>query len=156
VAETLPWHCCGNGETQNVETIMLKRTAILLLAGSLGLYGTQSLAEDTKEDAKIVPLMSKPLGFEGKEGLAIKVEYAPGASTPVHRHDAHVFVYMLQGEAVFQVKGGEPVTLRPGEMFYELPTDIHLVSKNASDTEPAKFLVFFVKDQDKPPVIIAE
>jgi quercetin dioxygenase-like cupin family protein len=131
---------------------MLKPAVIFLFAASLALHSTQSLAEDTK----IVPLMSKPLGLEGKEGLAITVEYPPGASTPVHRHDAHVFVYMLQGEVVFQVEGGEPVTLRPGEMFYELPTDIHLVSKNASDTAPAKFLVFFVKDQDKPPVILVE
>jgi quercetin dioxygenase-like cupin family protein len=131
---------------------MLKPAVILLFAALLALHSTQSLAEDTK----IVPLMSKPLGLEGKESLAITVEYPPGASTPVHRHDAHVFVYMLQGEVVFQVEGGEPVTLRPGEMFYELPTDIHLVSKNASDTAPAKFLVFFVKDQDKPPVILVE
>ncbi len=128
---------------------MLKPAVILLFAASLALHGTQSAAEDTK----IVPLMSKPLGFEGKEGLVITVEYPPGASTPVHRHDAHVFVYVLEGEVVFQVEGGEPVTLRLGEMFYELPTDIHLVSKNASDSAPAKFLVFFVKDQDKPPVI---
>ena len=101
-------------------------------------------------------MMSKPLGIDGKEGLVVTVEYPPGASTPLHRHDAHLFVYMLEGAATFQVEGGELTTLSPGEMFYEQPTDIHTVSKNASDTEPAKFLVFFVKDQEKPPVIPVE
>lgn len=114
------------------------------------------LAPALADDGVVTPLMSKPLGIDGKEGLVVTVEYPPGASTPLHRHDAHLFVYMLEGAATFQVEGGELTTLSPGEMFYEQPTDIHTVSKNASDTEPAKFLVFFVKDQEKPPVIPVE
>jgi quercetin dioxygenase-like cupin family protein len=131
---------------------MTKRAAIILAAGFLALHAAQTHAQDTE----IVPLMAKPLGFEGKEGLAITVEYAPGASTPVHKHDAHVFVYVLEGAVTMQVEGGQAVTLGPGEMFYESPRDVHAVSKNASDTEAAKFLVFFVKDQDAPPVIMVE
>lgn len=131
---------------------MMKRAALVLMAAVLAMPAAQSHAEDTK----IVPLMAKPLGFEGKEGLAITVEYAPGASTPVHKHDAHVFVYVLEGAVTMQVEGGQAVTLGPGEMFYESPADVHAVSKNASDTEPARFLVFFVKDQETPPVIMVE
>ena len=68
-----------------------------------------------------------------------------------HRHDAQVFVYVVQGSIVMQVEGGETVTLGPGQTFYESPTDIHSVSKNASDSQPAKFLVVFVKDKGAPP-----
>jgi len=86
----------------------------------------------------------------------VVVDYAPGAVDPVHRHDAHVFVYVLEGEIIMQVKGGKEVRLKPGETFYEDPDDIHVVGKNASDTEPAKFLVFFVKDEGAPPLTPVE
>lgn len=128
-------------------------TAAAILTGLTFAMAPPTSAE---EDTVVTPLMSKPLGMDGKEGLVITVDYAPGASTPIHRHDAHLFVYMLEGSAIFQVEGGEPATLQPGDMFYEQPTDIHTVSKNASDTEPAKFLVFFVKDEGKAPVLPAE
>jgi quercetin dioxygenase-like cupin family protein len=104
--------------------------------------------------AKVVPLMAKDLaGIDGKEGVMLTVEYAPGASSKQHRHNAHTFVYVLEGSVVMQVDGGEPVTLGPGQTFYESPTDIHAVARNASDIRPAKFLVFFVKDKDAPAVM---
>lgn len=78
------------------------------------------------------------------------IEYPPGGSSPPHRHDAQVFVYVLQGRVVMQVRGGPRMTLGPGQMFYENPSDIHVVSANASKTEPAKFLAFVIKDKDKP------
>ena len=68
------------------------------------------------------------------------VEYAPGGADPIHRHGAHAFVYVLESSVVMQVKGAEPVTLHPGQTFYEGPNDVHLVGRNASKTEPAKFL----------------
>ena len=106
--------------------------------------------------AKVVPLMAKDLaGIDGKEGVMLTVEYAPGASSKQHRHNAHTFVYVLEGSVVMQVEGGEPVTLGPGQTFYESPTDIHAVARNASDTRPAKFLVFFVKDKGAPAVVPA-
>ena len=82
----------------------------------------------------------------------LTVEYAPGASSGKHRHNAHTFVYVLEGAIVMQSQG-EAVTLGPGQTFYESPEDIHSVSKNASDSHPAKFLVFFVKEKAAPPVV---
>jgi len=109
------------------------------------------------EDAKVTPLMTKDLtGIAGKEASMLTVEYAPGASSAVHRHNAHTFVYVLEGSVVMQVKGGKKVTLGPGQTFYESPEDIHTVSKNASSTKPAKFLVFFVKDKGAPGTVPAQ
>ena len=85
----------------------------------------------------------------------VTVEYPPGGSSLPHRHNAHTFVYVLEGSVVMQVQGAAPVTLGPGETFYESPTDVHAVSRNASDTKPAKFLVLFVKDKGNPPVLPA-
>jgi quercetin dioxygenase-like cupin family protein len=106
------------------------------------------------QEAKVTPLMSQELGeFAGKEGLMITVEYAPGGSDPVHRHDAHAFVYVLEGSIVMQVKGGEEVTLTPGQAFYESPNDVHIVGRNASSTKPAKFVVFLVKNKGAPVLV---
>ena len=80
----------------------------------------------------------------------LTVEYAPGQASASHRHNASTFVYVLEGSVVMQVKGGKPMTLGPGETFYESPDDIHVVSRNASDTKPAKILVFFVKEKGAP------
>ena len=103
------------------------------------------------QDAQVTPLMSKDLAdFPGKEGLMITVVYPPGASDPIHRHNAHSFVYVLEGTVVMQVKGGKEVTLTPGQTFYEGPNDIHIVGRNASTTKPAKFLVFLVKNKNAP------
>jgi len=81
------------------------------------------------------------------------VEYAPGGSDPVHRHNAHAFVYVLEGSIVMQVQGGQEVTLTPGQTFYEGPDDVHVVGRNASSTTPAKFLIFLVKDKDAPVLV---
>jgi quercetin dioxygenase-like cupin family protein len=106
------------------------------------------------QDAQVTPLMSKDLPeCPGKEGLMITVTYPPGASDPIHRHNAHAFVYVLEGSIVMQVKGGKEVTLGPGQTFYEGPNDIHTVGRNASRTKPAKFVVFLVKDKGAPVVI---
>ena len=105
---------------------------------------------------KVTPLMSKDLtGCPGKEATMITVEYAPGGSDVIHRHNAHAFVYVLEGKVVMQVRGGKPLTLGPGQTFYEGPEDVHLVGRNASGTESAKFLVFFVKDKGSPILIPA-
>ena len=109
------------------------------------------------QDAKVTPLMAKDLaGIAGPEGTMITVEYAPGGSSNVHRHNAHVFVYVLEGSIAMQVKGGKEVTLEPGQTFYESPSDVHTVSRNASSTKPAKFLVFMVKQKGAPPTVPAE
>jgi quercetin dioxygenase-like cupin family protein len=107
-------------------------------------------------EPKVTQVLSKDLpDIPGKEGLMITVEYPPGGSDPIHRHNADAFVYMLEGSAVMQVKGGKEVTLTPGQTFYEGPGDIHVVGRNASQTKPAKFLVFLVKDKGAPVLVPA-
>ena len=109
------------------------------------------------KDAKVTPLLSKDLtDFPGKEGLMITVEYPPGGSDPIHRHNAHAFVYVLEGSIVMQVRGGKEVTLTPGQTFYEGPSDVHVVGRNASQTKPAKFVVFLVKDKGAPVLVPAD
>jgi len=95
------------------------------------------------QEPKVTPLMSKDLAESpGREALMITVEHAPGGSSAIHRHNAHAFVYVLEGSVVMQLKGGQEVTLTPGQTFYEGPDDVHLVDRNASSTAPAKFVVF--------------
>ena len=106
------------------------------------------------QDAQVTPMMSKDLSnFPGKEGTMITVVYPPGASDPIHRHNAHAFVYVLEGSVVMQVKGGKEVTLSPGQSFYEGPNDVHTVGRNASTTKPAKFIVVLLKDKGAPVLV---
>ena len=106
------------------------------------------------QEAKVTELFSKELtNLPGKEGLMITVEYPPGSVDPIHRHNAHAFVYVLEGTIVMQVRGGKEVTLTPGQTFYERPDDVHVVGRNASKTKPAKFVVFLVKDKGAPVLV---
>jgi quercetin dioxygenase-like cupin family protein len=106
------------------------------------------------QEAKVTELMSKDLTeFPGKEGLMILVEYPPGSSDPIHRHNAHAFVYVTEGTIIMQLKAGKEVTLTAGQTFYEGPDDIHVIGRNASKTKPAKFVVFLVKDKGAPVVV---
>jgi quercetin dioxygenase-like cupin family protein len=123
----------------------MKNSPKLLL--SVALLAGSAMAQD----AQVTPLMSKELPESpGKEALMISVVYPPGAKDPVHRHHAHAFLYVLEGSIVMQVKGGKEVTVTPGQSFYEGPDDIHTVGRNASDTQPAKFIVVLVKDKGAP------
>jgi len=109
------------------------------------------------QEAKVTPLMLKDLAeHPDKEVLMITVEHAPGGSSSIHRHNAQAFVYVLEGSVVMQLKGGEQVTLTPGQTFYEGPDDVHLVDRNASTTEPAKFLVLLIKNKGAPALVPAE
>ena len=106
------------------------------------------------QDAKVASLMVKPLpDFPGKDVQILTVEYPPGGHDPVHRHNAHGFIYVLEGSIVMAVNDGQPVTLTAGQMFYEGPNDIHTIGRNASKTEPAKFVVFLLKDKGAPVLI---
>lgn len=108
------------------------------------------------QEAKVTELMSKDLASSaGKEGLMLMVEYPPNATDMVHRHNAHGFIYVLEGSIVMQVKGGKETTLMPGQTFYEGPNDIHVIGRNASKTKPAKFIVFFVKEKGAPVLVPA-
>jgi quercetin dioxygenase-like cupin family protein len=109
------------------------------------------------QEAKVTTLMSKDLPESpGRELMVITVEHAPGGSNPVHRHNAHAVVYVLEGSVVMQVKGGKEVTLTPGQTFYEGPDDVHVVDRNASSSKPAKFLVFMIKDKGAPALVPVE
>ncbi len=123
----------------------MKRTAALTL--SMSLAGATLVAQDDT----VRSLLSKDLsGVPGRELLMITVEYPPGGSNPVHTHNAQAMVYVLEGSIVMQVKGGSALTLGPGQTFYEGPEDVHIVSRNASHTAPAKFVVVLVKDKGAP------
>jgi len=94
--------------------------------------------------------------IEGREAVMLEVEYPPGVASASHRHNAHTLVYVLEGTVEMQVAGGELMRLGPGETFYETPNDIHSVSRNASDSEPAKILVVFIKMKGAAPTELAE
>jgi len=112
------------------------------------------VAPSAVQNAKVTPLTTKDLaGLPGKEGVMLTVEYPAGASSTRHRHNANTFVYVLEGSLVMQVEGGKEVRVGPGQTFYESPDDVHVVSKNASNSQPAKFLVFFVKDKGAPSLV---
>lgn len=109
------------------------------------------------QQPKVTALMSKDLPESpGREVLMITVEHAPGGSSAIHRHNAHAFVYVLEGSVVMQLKGGQQVTLTPGQTFYEGPDDVHVVDRNASATQPAKFLVLMIKNKGAPAVVPVE
>ena len=126
---------------------------ILFLVCSLYLVSSPLIAED----AKVTSLMSKPVPDNpGKELLMISVEYPPGASDPVHRHNAQALLYVLEGSVIMGVNGEKPVTLTAGQTFYEGPNDVHTVGRNASKTMPAKFLVFLLKNKGAPVLILVK
>jgi quercetin dioxygenase-like cupin family protein len=105
----------------------------------------------------ITPLITKDLAvLPGEQVLMYTVDFPPGFSSPVHRHNAQVSVYVLEGSVVMQVRGQRELTLGPGQSFYEDPNDIHVVSRNASSTKPAKFLVFLINKKGAPLVIPAK
>ena len=118
--------------------------ALLLTSGSAS-------AQQALPPPQVMPLMTQALADQpGKEAVLMTVEYPPGGGDPVHRHNAHGFIYVLEGSIVMGVRGGESVTLKPGQTFYEGPKDIHTVGRNASLTEPARFLVVLLKNKGEP------
>jgi quercetin dioxygenase-like cupin family protein len=145
------WRIAAGGTERPRRQAMTKVMTKVLIALCL------AAATATAQGATVTPLMTQALaGIDGKEGTLIMVEYAPGGSDAEHRHHAYAFVYVLEGAVVMQVKGGKEVTLGPGQTFYESPEDVHTVSRNASTTTPAKFLVFFVKQNGAPLTVPAK
>ncbi len=135
----------------------MKKT-ILLLALLFLVPGTLMAQQPTvtpqAKEPTVTSLMSKDLtDIPGKEVLMLTVEYAPGGTDMIHRHNAHAFVYVLEGSIVMQLKGGQEVTLTPGQTFYEGPSDIHIVGKNASTTKPSKFVVLLIKEKGAPVLV---
>ena len=128
--------------------------AMATLAIAFAPPGANAQSQPPAATAK--PVLTQPLpDLRGKEVLMLTVEYPPGGTSPSHRHNANTFVYVLEGSIVMGVAGGKEVTLTVGQTFYESPTDIHSVSRNASKTQPAKFLVFMIKEQGAPATVPA-
>jgi len=126
----------------------MSKTARALLLASISFIAVPAFASP---EAVVTPLVTKDLPeFKGKEGVMILVEYPPGASDPIHRHNAHAFVYVLEGSIVMQLRNAAQVTLSPGQTYYEGPNDVHIVGRNASNTQPARFVVFLVKNKGAP------
>jgi len=135
---------------------MNKMLSVLLLASSSVLVPDSAHAQAGKatQAGTVTRLMTKDLpDVAGKEGMIETVAFAPGEVSKPHRHNADLFVYVLEGSIITQLKGGSPQTVRAGDVFYESPTDVHSVSRNASKTEPAKLLVFYVKAKGAPPTV---
>src|SRR6266567_9501684 len=138
----------GPGRRTKEATMTIKLVALVLLC-----LMTTAVAQEPK----VTSLMSKDLPENpGREALMITVEHAPGGSSAIHRHNAHALVYVLEGSVVMQLKGGQQVTLTPGQSFYEGPDDVHVVDRNASGTQPAKFLVLLIKDKGAPALVPAQ
>ena len=117
----------------------------------------QKAVTPSKAQETITPLITKDLAvLPGQQVLMYTVDFPPGFSSPVHRHNAQVSVYVLEGSVVMQVRGQKELTLGPGQSFYEDPNDIHVVSRNASSTKPAKFVVFLINKKGAPLVIPAK
>jgi quercetin dioxygenase-like cupin family protein len=124
------------------------------MAGLVAVLLCAAVGRLTAQQAAVTPLMTKELAdIPGKEALMITVEYPPGGADPVHRHNAHAFVYVLEGSVVMQLKGGKQVTLTAGQTFYEGPDDIHVVGRSASSTKPAKLLVLLLKNKGAPALV---
>ena len=131
---------------------ILSLVVLCLMTGTL--MAQQPAVTSQAPQASVTSLTSKDLReFPGKEVLMITVDYPPGSVDPIHRHNAHALVYVLEGSIIIQVKGGKEVTVTSGQPFYEGPNDVHVVGKNASSTKPAKFVVFFIKDKDAPMLV---
>ena len=134
---------------------------ITYLIGLLALLCSGAVLADDPAATGSAPIVSelsthKLADYPGKEVLMLSVEYPPGAVESAHRHDAHAFVYVLEGSIVMGVKGAEPVTLTAGQTFHEGPNDVHTIGRNASKDKPAKFVVFLLKDANKPAVLPAD
>jgi quercetin dioxygenase-like cupin family protein len=134
-----------------MKNMKLMLVLLFLMPGTLM---AQHPAGTQTPHASVTSLTSKDLPeLPGKEVLMITVDYPPGSADPIHRHNAHAFIYVLEGSIVMQVKGGKEVTLTPGQTFYEGPDDVHVVGRNASSTKPAKFVVWFIKEKGAPVLV---
>jgi quercetin dioxygenase-like cupin family protein len=153
------FECLGEStkmKGRNKMKITLTPVLVLAFLITCTLMAQKAVTPPTAQEA-ITPLITKDLaGSPGQQVLMYTVDFPPGFSSPIHRHNAQVSVYVLEGSVVMQVRGGKELTLRPGQSFYEDPNDVHVVSRNASSTESAKFLVFLINKKGAPLVIPAK
>lgn len=133
----------------------MRRASLFAALLSLTFIATPAAAHEAGHGGGVAQRLSQPLQPGLDEGVLLVVTLAPGEASPAHRHQAHVFVYMLEGEVLMQVAGGPERRLRPGDVFEEKPDDIHTQARNLSGTAPARFAVLMVKKQGVPVVLPA-
>lgn len=137
--------------------LLLAFSSVLALSGVLAFSNVSGFSSAKAQAGKQTTLMTKDLpDVPGKEGMIETVDFAPGEVSQTHRHNADVFAYVLEGSIITQLKGASAQTVNVGGVFYESPTDIHTVTRNASDTQPAKLLVFYVKKKGAPQIVFLE
>jgi len=135
----------------------MSNSRVVITSLVLAISALSTLSAVAAEEASVIALMQKDvIEVPGRELSMITVNYPPGAVDPIHRHDAHALVYVLEGSIIMQVRGGKQVTLTPGQTFYEGPNDVHTVGRNASKTKPAKFLVILLKKKGVDVVLPAQ
>ena len=140
---------------EKVLFLLLAVSCVLAVSSVLAFSSVLAVSSANAQAGTPRTLMTKDLpDVPGKEGMIETVDFAPGELSQPHRHNSDVFVYVLEGSIITQVKGGSPQTVHAGDVFYESPTDIHSVSRNASETKPAKLLVFYVKKKGAPQTVI--
>ena len=130
-------------------TYRCTRCGVAALLTGLCLIASQVARADSGTVVRQL-ITEKLADVPGRELTMISVEYPAGASSHPHRHDAYVLVYVLEGTVQMQVAGKPLRTLKAGDTFLERPNDIHVVSRNASATRPAKFLVVALKAAGAP------
>jgi quercetin dioxygenase-like cupin family protein len=134
--------------------LLLAFSSVVAFSGVIAFNSVIAFSSANAQAGTVTRLMTKELpDVPGKEGMIETVDFAPGEVSQPHRHNADLFVYVLEGSLMTQLKGGSPQTVHAGEVFYESPTDVHIVSRNASETQPAKLLVFYVKAKGVPPTV---
>jgi quercetin dioxygenase-like cupin family protein len=134
--------------------LLLAFSSVVAFSSVIAFNSVIAFSSANAQAGTVTRLMTKELpDVPGKEGMIETVDFAPGEVSQPHRHNADVFVYVLEGSIITQVKGGSPQTVQAGGVFYESPTDVHTVSRNASETQPAKLLVFYVKAKGAPPTV---
>jgi quercetin dioxygenase-like cupin family protein len=116
-----------------------------------GLMMSANADEDKAPRTVVQDLRTEVIAeFPGHELNMITVEYPPGGGSKPHRHNAYVLVFVLEGALELKLRGTPLVTVRAGESFVEHPEDVHEISRNASQTERAKFLVVALKPTGQP------
>ena len=132
----------------------LYRSALALLGfGALAsAFGLGGVVAQQQAATKVSQLMKQTLGdVPGREVMMITLDIPPGGGSPAHRHPgAHNFGYVLEGAYKIKLDNGPETVVTKGQTFYESPGQLHAVSRNASDTEPAKVLVVVVNEVGKP------
>ncbi len=136
-----------------MNTKFFVKHAIVLISSLYAFTLSVACLAHGPDSEKVTVISSHPIVAGLDEALVVTVELAPGMTAKPHRHNAQVFVYMLEGEVVMQLNNGEKTTLKPGNSFYESPDDLHTLTQNVSNSKSAKFLVFLLKKKGVPPVL---